>query len=101
MTAAILHLRRRSLARGTLVVLGSVLLTFWLSDFPHNRATPLLLLPTATVILGTIDTARCMRPRWDLYHGGVLLCLYMDLMAATIVLFSLVYPYIVRLNAAR
>src|SRR6202012_2036491 len=77
-TSTIFHLRQRSLARGNFLVLGSVLLTFWLSDFPHNRATLLLLIPTATVILGTIDTARCIRRRWDLYHGGVILCLYMD-----------------------
>ena len=99
MTSAILHPRQRSLARGNLLVLGSILLTFWLSDFPHNRATLLLLIPTATVILGTVDTARCIRRRWDLYHGGVILCLYMDLMAITLVLFSLLYPYLFVLKA--
>jgi hypothetical protein len=100
-TSAILHPRQRSLARGNILVLGSVLLTFWLSDFPHNRATPLLLLPTIAVILGTIDTARCLRRRWSLHHGGVLLCLYMDLMAATMVFFSLLYPYILLLSRSR
>ncbi|MDQ2924786.1 MAG: permease [Acidobacteriota bacterium] len=99
MTSAILHLRRPSLARGNLLVFGSVLLTFKLSDFPHNRATLLLLLPAAIVLLGTIDTARCIRPRWSLYHGGVLLCLYMDLMAITLVLFSLLYPYLLVIRA--
>jgi Na+/H+ antiporter NhaD/arsenite permease-like protein len=99
--SAIFHPRQRSLARGNLLVFGSVLLTFWLSDFPHNRATLLLLIPVATVILGTIDTARCIRPRWSLYHGGVLLCLYMDLMATTLVLFSLLYPYLFVVHATR
>jgi hypothetical protein len=97
-TWAVLHPRHRSLIRGNVLVLGSVLLTFWLSDFPRNRATPLLLLPLTTVILGTIDTARCIQRRWSLYHGAVILCLYMDLMAITLVLFSLLYPYVVRLN---
>jgi hypothetical protein len=97
-TSAIFHLRQRSLARGNLLVLGSVLLTFWLSDFPRNRATPLLLIPAIGVILGTIDTARCIRRRWSLQHGGVILCLYMDLLAATLVLFSLLYPYILWIN---
>jgi len=100
-TSAILHLRQRSLARGNILVLGSVALTLWLSDFPHNRATPLLLLPTFAVILGTIDTARCLQRRWSWHHGGVLLCLYMDLMAATIVLFSLLYPYLLLISRSR
>jgi hypothetical protein len=100
-TLAILHPRQRSLARGNLLVLGSILLAFWLSDFPHNRATLLLLIPTTTVILGTVDTARCIRRRWDFYHGGVILCLYMDLMAITLVLFSLLYPYLFVLKATR
>jgi hypothetical protein len=100
-TSAIFHPRKRSLVRGTLLVLASVPLTFWFSDFPQNRATPLMLFPAACVVLGTIDTARCLRPKWDFYHGGVILCLYMDLMAATMVFFSLLYPYLVRLAASR
>jgi hypothetical protein len=100
-TSAIFHPRQRSLARGNLLVLSSILLTFWLSDFPHNRATLLLLVPSATVILGTVDTARCIRRRWSFYHGGVILCLYMDLMAITLVLFSLLYPYLFVLKATR
>ncbi len=62
-------------------------------DFPHNRATPLLILPAVAAIAGTIDTVRCMQPRWSFYHGGVLLCIYMDLMALCMILFFLLYPY--------
>lgn len=98
MTSRFLNPRFRSLARGNLLVFGSVLLTFWFSDFPHNRATPLLLIPAAIVILGTADTARCMRSHWCLEHGAVILCLYMDLMAVTIVAFSLLYPYLLWIN---
>ena len=101
MTSAIFHLRKRSLTRGNLLVVGSVLLTVWLSDFPHNRATLLILFPAACVVWGTIDTARCLRPKWDLYHGGIILCLHMDLMAATLVFFSLLYPYVAGITAAR
>ena len=100
MDSAIFHLRQRSLARGNILVLGSVLLTFWLSDFPQNHANPFLIIPVLCVILGTIDTARCMQRRWNLRHGAVLLCLYMDLMATTIVLFSLLYPYVLWINNA-
>jgi hypothetical protein len=34
-----------------------------------------------------------MRPRWSLYHGGVLLLIYMDLMALCMILFFFLYPY--------
>ena len=100
MHSAIFHLRKHSLVRGSLLVLVSVLLAFWLSDFPHNRATPLLLLPAFGAILGTVDTARCIQRRWNLYHGGVILCLYMDLMAVVLVLFALLFPYGIRLATA-
>ncbi len=90
----ILNPRRRSLLRGNLLVLSSLLAAFLLSHFPNNRATLLLLLPSAAVLLGTADTIRCIRSRWSFYHGGVVLCIYMDLMAVCLVLFLLLCPYV-------
>jgi hypothetical protein len=88
-----LNPRHRSLLRGNLLVLSSLLAAFLLAHFPNDRATPWLLLPAIIVIAGTADTARCIRRRWSLYHGGVLLCLYMDVMAISLILFLLLYPY--------
>jgi hypothetical protein len=34
-----------------------------------------------------------MRTRWSFYHGGVLLLIYMDLMALGMILFLFLYPY--------
>jgi len=34
-----------------------------------------------------------MQPRWNFYHGGVLLCIYMDLLAISLILFLLFSPY--------
>lgn len=90
---AVLHLRSRSLLRGTLLVLVSFVAAFPLSDFPHNRATLLLLFPAFTALYGTWDTSRCLRRRWSLYHGAVLLLLYMDIMALVMIFFFLLYPY--------
>ena len=84
--------RRRSLPRASLVVLGSLLAALRLSGFPHLRPNFWLLLPLALVVIGTADTARCMRKRWDFYHGGVLLSVYMDLLVFILVLFLLLYP---------
>ncbi len=85
--------RRKSLIRANTLVLASFFLAVHLSGFPHSQTNPLLLLPTLTALLGLADTIRCMRKRWSFYHGGVLLCIYMDLMAISMIVFFLVYPY--------
>ena len=97
----LLNPRHRSLVRGNLLVLGSLALAFLLSDFPHNKPTLLLILPTLGSIVGTADTVRCIRKRWSLYHGGVILCIYMDLMVVAMILMFLVYPYTLWMTNAR
>ena len=92
-TPAFLNPRVRSLARGNILVVGSLVAATLISGFPHMRTTPLLILPLLGSLLGTIDTIRCIRRRWSFYHGGVILCIYMDLMAVSITLFFLLYPY--------
>ena len=85
--------RRTSLLRGSLLVLVSLTAALLLSNFPHNRATLALGLPALFAVVGTIDTMRCMRARWSFYHAGVMLLIYMDLMALAIILFVFLYPY--------
>jgi hypothetical protein len=85
--------RNRSLLRGNALVFLSLVAALLLSDFPHNRATPLLILPVLLAITGIADTIRCMQRRWNFYHGGVVLCLYMDLLVLCLLLFLLIYPY--------
>ncbi len=89
----ILNLRLRSLARGNVMVIGSLFASVLMSDFPHNRATMLLVFPTLLAMVGTGETVRCMRLRWGYYHAGVILCIYMDLMILCMILFFLIYPY--------
>ena len=91
---ALFNLHRRSLLRGNLLVLGSFAASFRISDFPRNRATLLLLIPTVLAFLGTFDTLRCVRPHRNLYHAGVMLCLSMDMMATCLILFFLFFPYL-------
>jgi len=91
---AVFHPRRRSLARGNLLVLGSFALSFLLSGFPRSRATPLLVIPAILAMLGMLDTVRCVRPRWGFYHGGVILLLLMDMMAVCLILSFLFLPYL-------
>ena len=79
----------------------SVVVSLPLSGFPNDHATLLLLIPAIFAAIGTIDTIRCMQPRWNWYHGGVILCIYMDLMALSIILFFLLYPYIQKFAFSR
>ncbi len=90
--------------RGSVLVLLSLAGAYFLSDFPNARPTLLLIIPTIVVFIGSADTYRCVRSRshqWDLYHAGVLLMLYMDLLAIFLILFLLLYPYMLWLTSGR
>jgi hypothetical protein len=87
------HLRAKSLVRGSLVVLISLGVATLMSHAPRLRPNAWVVLPLLTTIAGTVDTIRCMQRNWTWYHGGVVLCIYMDLMAMTLIAFFLLYPY--------
>jgi hypothetical protein len=88
-----LNPRHRSLPRGTVLVLGSLLLAFSLAGFPDDRASLKLIIPSLLAALGTWDTIRCLQHRWSFYHGAVVVLIYMDIMALCMILFLLLYPY--------
>jgi large-conductance mechanosensitive channel len=98
MTPDLLNPRIRSLARGNVIVLASLALATAMSHFPRVEPAPWLVVPAIGCIIGTADTVRCMRKRWSFYHGGVLLCIYMDLLIITLILFFLLYPYLLWLT---
>jgi hypothetical protein len=87
------HLRSKSLIRGSLVVILSLVVATLLSHAPRLKPNAMLVLPLLTSIAGTADTIRCMQKTWTWYHGGVVLCIYMDLMVMTLIAFFLLYPY--------
>ncbi|MBT9329917.1 permease [Paracidobacterium acidisoli] len=93
MPFAVFNIRRKSLVRATGVVIASITMAFLFSGFPNIHPSLLLLIPTVLVFYGTWETARCLRLRWSFYHGGVMLLLYMDVMAIVMILFLLLYPY--------
>jgi hypothetical protein len=89
----LINLRHRSLLRGCILVFGSFGLSIPLSGFPNSRPNPFIGIFAVLACLGTIDTLRCIQRRWNLYHAGVILCIYADLMALGMIVFFLVYPY--------
>lgn len=92
---AVFDFRRRSLLRGNILVLGSFAAAFPLSGFPSTRTAPILVVPVLLAFIGTFDTVRCLRPRRDLYHAGIILCLFMDLLAICLIIFFLFFPYLI------
>ena len=93
MPYAVFNLRARSLVRGTVLVLVSLLAAFLLSGFPKVHPAWPVGFPAFVALWGTYETLRCLRLRWSFYHGGVLLLLYMDVMALAMIFFLLIYPY--------
>lgn len=85
--------RKHSLLRGTVLVLLSLAAAFFLSGFPNDRPSPVLLVPVLLAAWGTVETLRCLQRHWSLYHGAVLVLLYSDLMALAMTLFLFLYPY--------
>jgi hypothetical protein len=93
MPYAVFNFRARSLVRGTVLVLASLFIAFRLSGFPRVQAEWTVAFPALAALWGTYETLRCLRLRWSFYHGGVLLLLYMDVMALAMIFFLLLYPY--------
>jgi hypothetical protein len=72
-----------------------MLASMMLAGFPdinalHGSPWQILVVPFAC--WGMIDTARCMRRRWSLYHAGVLILLYSELMILALAVFLWLYP---------
>jgi CO dehydrogenase/acetyl-CoA synthase gamma subunit (corrinoid Fe-S protein) len=89
----IFRLRQKSLLRAMLLSLGAFAASLRLAGFPnindlHGSHWQFLALLVAA--WGMAETARCLRREWSLYHAGVLILLYTDLMilAGIVVLLS-------------
>ena len=88
------QLRQRSLLRGILLSLGAFATSLRLAGFPyiqnlHGSHWQIVAVPFAC--WGMIETARCLERRWSLFHAGVLILLYTELMILAMVLFLWVF----------
>jgi hypothetical protein len=89
------RLRHRSLARGVLFALGAMAASLRVAGFPSvdaPRASPWQILFALIAGWGMVETARCLGRRWSLYHAGVLILLYSELMILAMVMFLWLYP---------
>jgi hypothetical protein len=93
--SSIFRLRQRSLVRAVLLSLGSFAASLLLAGFPkienlHGSRWQFLALLMAA--WGMAETARCLQRRWSLYHAGVLILLYSDLMILAAIVVLLAVP---------
>ena len=91
----IFRLRQRSLVRGIVLSLAAFIASLLLAGFPHidklhGSSWQILSLFVAT--WGMAETGRCMRGKWSLYHAGVLILLYSDLVILMLIVFLVAYP---------
>jgi hypothetical protein len=91
----IFRLRQKSLLRAIVLSLGAFAASLRLAGFPHieslhgSRWQILALLAAGW---GMAETARCLQRKWNLYHAGVLLLLYTDLMILAGIVVLLAVP---------
>lgn len=91
---SIFRLRQKSLARGVLLAVGAFVASLSLAGFPrieNIHSSRWQYLPLAAAVWGMVETARCLRRKWSLYHVGVLILLYSDLLILTVIVALLAF----------
>jgi len=92
---SIFRLRQKSLLRGVVLSLGAFVASLRLAGFhrlENLHGSQWQILSLLFAIWGMVETARCLHRRWSLYHAGVLLLLYTDVMILAMVGFLVAYP---------
>jgi hypothetical protein len=90
----IFRLRQKSLVRGIVLSLAAFGSSALLAGFPHmNRlhGSSWQIASLLAAAWGMAETGRCIRGKWSLYHAGVLILLYSDLMILVLIVFLVAY----------
>ena len=87
---SVLPLRKPSLLRAILLPLAALAVSMRLAGFPdlsalHRSPWQALLVPFGC--LGVVDAFRCLQRRWSLYHAGILILLYANLITLATIVF--------------
>jgi hypothetical protein len=92
---AFFHLRRPSLLRGIVLAVTAFICSLRLGGFPNINALHSSHWQIGAALVafwGMVETARCLGRHWTLYHAGVLLLLYTDLMILAMAVLLFLYP---------
>jgi hypothetical protein len=92
---SIFRLRQKSLIRGIVLSVGAFIASLRLAGFPsienlHGSRWQIVALFVAA--WGMAETVRCLHRKWSLYHAGILLLLYSDLMILAMIVYLVAYP---------
>jgi hypothetical protein len=88
------RLHQRSLVRGIVLSLAALAGSMRLTGFPdaaHLHSSHWLFLPVMAATWGMVDTARCIGRKWSLFHAGILILLYSELMILALTVFLWLY----------
>ena len=91
----IFRIRQRSLPRGIVLSLAAFIASLRLAGFPHIdnlHGSHWQIVALFVAAWGMAETGRCMRGRFSLYHAGVLILLYSDLVILMLIVFLVAYP---------
>ena len=81
--------------RGIVLSLAAFISSLLLAGFPHIEnlhGSSWQIVALIAAAWGMAETGRCMRGKWSLYHAGVLILLYSDLVILTLIVFLVAYP---------
>ncbi len=93
--STIFRVRKKSLLRAIVLSVGAFFASLRLAGFPYIEnlhGSRWQILALAAAAWGMAETARCLERRWSLYHAGVLLLLYSDLMILAAIVVLLAVP---------
>ena len=88
------RVHQRSLLRGIVLSLSALAASMRLTGFPdaaHLHSSHWLFIPVMAAVWGMVDTARCIGRKWSLFHAGILILLYSELMILALAVFLCIY----------
>ena len=92
---SIFRLRQKSLVRGIVLSVGAFAASLRLGGFPDITAlhsSHWQIVSALVAFWGMVETARCLCRKWSLYHAGVLILLWTELMILGMAVFLFLYP---------
>ena len=92
---SIFRLRQKSLVRGILLSVGAFAASLRLGGFPDINAlhsSHWQIVSALVAFWGMVETARCLCRKWSLYHAGVLILLWTEVMILGMAVFLFLYP---------